>query len=137
MGSWITGMVANASDLGIIPLPGVEALVLPPDYFFIPEYTQHLDEAKELFEFLISEEAQRLQTAQGGHIATNINVPLTSYPAADKMVIEFIKDYAIAPDVDDTIGGEFQSTLFDQLKLLWVDPTKLNEVLAAIQAVAP
>jgi multiple sugar transport system substrate-binding protein len=137
MGSWITGMVANASDLGIIPLPGAEALVLPPDYFFIPKYTQHLDEAKELFEFLISEEAQRLQTAQGGHIATNINVPDASYPAIDLMVVNFIKDYAIAPDLDDTIGGEFQSTFFDQLKLLWVDPTKLNDVLAAIQAVAP
>ena len=137
MGSWITGMVDDPTDLGIIPLPGAEALVLPADYFFIPAYTKHPEEAKELFSFLISEEAQRLQTAQGGHIATNVNVPLTSYPAADKMVIEFIKDYAIAPDLDDTIGGEFQSTFFDQLKLLWVDPTKLNEVLAAIQAVAP
>jgi multiple sugar transport system substrate-binding protein len=137
MGSWITGMVENASDLGIIPLPGCEALVLPADYFFIPAYTEHPEEAKELFSFLISEEAQRLQTAQGGHIATNINVPETSYPAADLMVVKFIADYAIAPDLDDTIGGEFQTTFWDQLKLLWGDPTKLNDVLAALEAVAP
>jgi multiple sugar transport system substrate-binding protein len=137
MGSWITGMVDNATDLGIIPLPGAEALVLPADYFFIPKYTQHQEEAKELFKFLISEEAQRLQTAQGGHIATNVNVPDTFYPAADLMVVQFIKDYAIAPDLDDTIGGEFQTTFWDQLKLLWGDPTKLDQVLTAIQAVAP
>jgi multiple sugar transport system substrate-binding protein len=137
MGSWITGMVANASDLGIIPLPGCEALVLPADYFFIPKYTKYPDEAKELFRFLISEEAQRLQVAQGGHLATNINVPLDSYPPVDRMVREFIADYAIAPDLDDTIGGEFQTTFWDQLKLLWVNPAALDDVLAAIQAVAP
>jgi len=137
MGSWITGMVANASDLGIIPLPGAEALVLPADYFFIPAYTENPDEAKELFSFLISEESQRLQTARGGHIATNINVPDTSYPAIDLMVVNFIKDFAIAPDLDDTLGGEFQTTFWDQLKLLWVAPGELDNVLAAIQAVAP
>jgi len=137
MGSWITGMVANASDLGIIPLPGCEALVLPADYFFIPKYTNYPEQAKELFSFLISEEAQRLQTAQGGHIATNINVPEASYPAADLMVVQFIEGYAIVPDLDDTIGGEFQITFWDQLKTLWVDPTALDDVLAAIQAVAP
>jgi multiple sugar transport system substrate-binding protein len=137
MGSWITGMVDNATDLGMIPLPGAEALVLPADYFFIPAYTQYPDEAKELFEFLISEEAQRLQVAQGGHLATNVNVPLSSYPATDRMVIEFLQDFAVAPDLDDTIGGVFQTTFFDQLKLLWVDPGQLDNVLAALEAVAP
>lgn len=137
MGSWITGMVDNATDLGIIPLPGASALVLPADYFFIPAYTEHPDEAKELFSFLISEEAQRLQTAQGGHIATNINVPDSSYPAVDLMVVQFIQDFAIVPDLDDTIGGEFQTTFWDQLKLLWVTPGELDNVLAAIEAVSP
>jgi multiple sugar transport system substrate-binding protein len=139
MGSWITGMVANASDLGIIPLPGADTYVFVGDYFFTPEYTQYPEEAQELFEFLSSEEAQRLQVAGGGHIGTNVNVPLTSYPAVDKMVIESISGAGTALDIDDTIGGEFQQTLFDQLKLLWVDPTNqtLNAVLTAIEAEAP
>ena len=137
MGSWITGMVANATDLGIIPLPGADTYVFVGDYFFIPQYTQYPEEAQELFEFLSSEEAQRLQVAQGGHIATNVNVPLTSYPAVDRMVIESISGAGTALDLDDTVGGEFQSTLFDQLKLLWVDPTQLDDVLAAIEAEAP
>jgi multiple sugar transport system substrate-binding protein len=137
MGSWITGMVDNATDLGMIPLPGAEALVLPADYLFIPAYTEYPDEAKELYEFLISEEAQRLQTAQGGHLATNLNVPLSAYPDVDRMVIEYLQDFAVAPDLDDTIGGVFQTTFFDQLKLLWVDPGQLDNVLAALEAVAP
>ena len=137
MGSWITGMVDNATDLGIIPLPGADTYVFVGDYFFMPEYTQYPEEAQELFEFLSSEEAQRLQVAQGGHIATNVNVPLTSYPAVDKMVIQSISGAGTALDLDDTVGGEFQETMFDQLKLLWVDPTKLDDVLDAIQAEAP
>jgi len=137
MGSWITGMVENATDLGIIPLPGADTYVFVGDYFFMPEYTQYPEEAQELFEFLSSEEAQRLQVAQGGHLATNVNVPLTSYPAVDRMVIESISGAGTALDLDDTVGGEFQSTLFDQLKLLWVDPTQLDDVLAAIEAEAP
>lgn len=141
MGSWITGMVDNATDLGIIPLPGCEALVLPADYFFIPKYTQYPDEAKELFSFLISEEAQRLQVAQGGHLATNINVPLSAYPAVDRMVAEFIADFGILPDLDDTIGGNFQATFWQQLRLMWVSepitPSELDSILAAIEAVAP
>lgn len=141
MGSWITGMVENATDLDIIPLPGCDALVLPADYFFIPTYTKYPAEAQELFSFLISEEAQRLQTAQGGHIATNINVPLTAYPAVDQMVLNFTKRFTILPDLDDTIGGEFQTTLWQQLRLLWttdpVTPQALNNILADIQATAP
>jgi multiple sugar transport system substrate-binding protein len=137
MGSWITGMVENATDLGIIPLPGADTYVFVGDYFFMPEYTQYPEEAQELFEFLSSEEAQRLQVAQGGHLATNVNVPLTSYPAVDRMLIESISGAGTALDLDDTVGGEFQSTLFDQLKLLWVDPTQLDDVLAAIEAEAP
>ncbi len=43
----------------------------------------------------------------------------------------------IVRDLDDAIGGEFQQTFWDQLKLLWVDPTTLDEVLEALQEKAP
>ncbi len=137
MGSWITGMVDDPTDLGVFSLPGCEGLVFPADYFLIPTYTEHLEEAKELFQFLASEEAQSIQVAQGGHVATNINVPLTAYPAVDRMVAEVMAGKEILSDLDDTIGGEFQWTFWDQLKLLWVSPGELDAVLAAIEAVAP
>ncbi len=137
MGSWITGMVDDPSDLGVFSLPGCEGLVFAADYFFIPKYTQYPDEAKELFKFLASSEAQRLQVAQGGHIATNTEVTLDSYPEVDRMVANLTVGKTVLPDLDDSIGGEFQATFWDRLKLLWVDPTKLDEVLEAIEAVAP
>jgi len=137
MGSWITGMVDDPDDLGVIPLPNSTGLVFAADYFFIPTYTEHLEEAKELFKFLTSAEAQRLQVQVGGHIATNVDVDLVWYPDVDQMVANVTVGKETLLDLDDTIGGEFQSTFFDQLSLLWVEPDKLDDVLAALDAVAP
>ena len=137
MGSWITGMVDDPEDLGVFSLPGAGGLVFAADYFSIPTYTEHEDEAKELFKFLASEEAQTLQVAQGGHIATNIHVPLDAYPPVDRKVAEVMVGKEVLPDLDDTIGGVFQTTFWDQMKLLWADPTKLDDVLDALEAVAP
>jgi multiple sugar transport system substrate-binding protein len=47
-------------------------------------------------------------------------------------------DITIVPDLDDTIGGEVQTTFWDQLKLLWTDPSSstMNTVLDNLQAAA-
>ena len=137
MGSWITAMVDDPEDLGVFSLPGAEGLVFCADYFFIPTCTDYTEEAKQLFQFLASAEAQEVQVAQGGHIATNIHVSLDAYPSVDRRVAELMEGMTVLPDLDDTIGGVFQITFWDQLKLLWVDPTKLDAVLDALQAVAP
>ncbi|MFB0514722.1 MAG: ABC transporter substrate-binding protein, partial [Candidatus Bathyarchaeia archaeon] len=89
------------------------------------------------FKFLASEEAQSIQVGQGGHIATNIHVSLDAYPPVDRRVAEVMEGKEILTDLDDTIGGVFQTTFWDQMKLLWVDPTKLDDVLDALEAVAP
>ena len=137
MGSWITGMVDDPNDLGVFSLPGAEGLVFAADYCFIPKWAEHPDEAEELFKFLMSTEAQELQVAQGGHLATNIHVSLDAYPAVDREVAELLEGVELLLDLDDTIGGEFQTTFFEQLSLLWVHPEDLDAVLATIQAKAP
>jgi len=137
MGSWITGMVTNATDLGVFSLPTSEGMVFAADYFFIPAYTEYPDEAKELAAFLSSAVAQRLQVAQGGHIATALGVSLTEYPALDAQIANLTVGIDIVRDLDDSIGGEFQTTFWDQLKLLWVAPAELDDVLVALQSVAP
>ncbi len=137
MGSWITGMVEDPSDLGVFSLPGNKGLVFAPDYFFIPVYTKNLEAAKEFFKFLCSAEAQRLQVAQGGHLATNVNVPLDAYPPVDREVAKLLVGKEVLSDLDDSIGGEFQPTFWDQLKLLWVNPDALDSVLEALQEKAP
>lgn len=137
MGSWITGMVDDPGDLGVFSLPGTEGLVFCADYCFIPTYTGYPDEAKELFKFLISEDGQAIQVGEGGHIATNVHVALEDYPPVDRGVAELMEGMEALLDLDDTIGGEFQSTFWDQLQYLWVHPEELDAVLAAIQEKAP
>lgn len=137
MGSWITGMVENATDLGVFSLPTSEGMVFAADYFFIPAYTEYPDEAKELAVFLSSAVAQRLQVAEGGHIATALGVSLTEYPTLDAQIASLTVGVDIVRDLDDSIGGVFQTTFWDQLKLLWVAPEELDDVLDALQAVAP
>jgi len=64
-------------------------------------------------------------------------VPLTAYPAVDKRVAELLVGKEVLLDLDDTIGGEFQTTFWSQLRLLWTNPTLLDSVLAAIESKAP
>ena len=134
-------MVDDPTDLGVFALPGApgaEGVVFSADYFFIPAYTEHPKEALELFQFLASEEGQSHQVAEGGHIATNVNVPLSAYPpGVDRDMAVAMAGKETLLDLDDTIGGEFQTTFWDQLKLLWVNPGLLDDVLDAIEAKAP
>lgn len=141
MGSWITGLVSNVSDLGVfaLPLPSgtTRGVVFGGDYFFIPKYTTIPAEAHQLAEWLAGPEGQGYQVMQGGHVATATGVPLSAYPPVDRGVADILTGVEILSDLDDTIGGEFQTTLWSQLKLLWVSPGQLDSVLAAIQAKVP
>lgn len=137
MGSWITGMVPDPSDLGVFSLPeapGTTGIVFGADYFFVPKYATKLTEAKQLAQFLASATAQTMQVRQGGHLATVLNVPLTAYPAVDAEVAKLLTGKDILSDLDDTVGGAFQTTFWSQLQLLWSDPSQLDTVLANIEA---
>ncbi len=134
MGSWITGMVDDPSDLGVFSLPGTQGLVFAPDYLFIPAYTQNPENAKKLLAFLVTQ-GQELQVQQGGHLATYLNVPIEAYPEVDRNVAQILEGKMALPDLDDTIGGEFQSKFWDQLKLLWVRPEQVDDVLDTLESV--
>jgi len=142
MGSWITVMpqIGNLSDLDFFGFPGTDGVAGAVDYAFIPKYTGHLDEAKLLFQYLAGAEAQETMVRLGGFLAPNMDVPTDAYRPIDKKIVDFISQPSIhiVPDLDDNIGGKFQTTFWAQLKLLWVDPTSatLNDVLNALQEAA-
>lgn len=131
MGSWITGMVDDPKDLGVFTLPGAKGVVFGIDYAFIPKYSKHIEEAKKLIKFLATE-GQIIQVKQGGHMATYKNVSLNDYPPVDREVAKLLRGMEALPDLDDSVGGIFQKTFWDQLKLLWVDPDRLDEVLKVL-----
>jgi multiple sugar transport system substrate-binding protein len=142
MGSWLPTMsqIGDTDDMAAMSLPGGvenQGVVFAVDYLFIPKYTDKMDQAKQLFEFLISKEGQEAQIAQGGHFATHVEADPSVAPPAFQSAGELIAGKEILPDLDDTVGGEFQTTFWSQLKLLWVDPGALDDVLAAIDEKAP
>ncbi|MFO7881786.1 MAG: ABC transporter substrate-binding protein [Kosmotogaceae bacterium] len=137
MGSWLTGMVDDPTDLGVIALPGNEAVVFALDYAFIPKYSDNIEAAKKLIKFLGGVEGQTAQVAQGGHIASVEGVPLDAYPAVDREVAALLEGKANVNDLDDSIGGMWQTTFWDQLKLLWVRPERIESVLETLQSKMP
>jgi len=132
MGSWITGMVKDPADLGVFTLPGARGLVFATDYAFVPAYTKYPADARRLLAHLATR-GQTLQVAAGGHIATYTGAPLDAYPPVDREVASLLLGLEALPDLDDTIGGEWQPAFWDQLKLLWVSPARVGEVLETLQ----
>ena len=126
--------VSPAEDRGIFLLPGQKGVVFWHDYWFVPKYTKHPEEAKRLFTFLATE-GQAIQIRSGGRISTYAKVPPSDYPAPEREVFQAIEGQTVLPDMDDTLGGKFQATIWDQLGLLWANPTEktLDAVLAELQ----
>ncbi len=133
MGNWIIGMVEDPGDLGLFPLPGIKGVVIGSDWVFIPKYTKHPEEAKLLVKFLASPKGQVIYCNNSGKIPTNIRLKPEEMASFVKEQVEALKGLAALGDLDDTLGGKFQLTFWDQLKRLWVHPEELEDVLAKIQ----
>lgn len=137
MGNWITGMVEDPTDLGVFTLPGCQAVVGGTDYMFVPKYSKRVDDAKKLLEYLVSVEGLAVRLAGGGKLSMRADVGPEYYPPAEAALAKAVGVLSLAPDMDDTIGGEWQRAFWDQLKLLWVKPEALDDVLKALDAAYP
>jgi multiple sugar transport system substrate-binding protein len=141
-GSFITTLpeIQDASDLNFFGFPGTNGVVGAVDYAVVTKDGPHPNEAKQLVQYLAGADAQEIMVGQGGFLATNLNVPSSAYTPIDKKVVDFMgtAGITIVPDLDDTIGGQWQTTFWDQLKLLWATPstTTMNNVLNALQTAA-
>jgi multiple sugar transport system substrate-binding protein len=141
-GSFITTLpeIEDVTDLDFFGFPGTDGVVGAVDYAVVPKEAPHVNEAKQLVQYLAGADAQEIMVGQGGFLATNTGVPSSAYTEIDKKVVDFMgkAGITIVPDLDDTIGGQWQTTFWDQLKLLWTDPstTTMNSVLDALEAAA-
>ena len=137
MGNWLTGMVEDPADLGVFALPGAKAVTGGTDYIFVPKYTKNVADAAKLVEFLMSKEGQEIRAAGGGKLAIRTDISPEAYPPAERALIQALQGFVIVPDMDDTIGGEWQAAFWDQLKLLWVKPDALDDVLRVLDEKYP
>ncbi len=129
MGTWLTGMVDDPDDLGFFPLPGCKGVVMGTDYIFVPKYTEHPEEAKLLAKWLATE-GQRIHVGtHAGKFATWLKVDIKDHWKPMQAVCGKLKQMTPVPDLDDSVVGDWQKLFWDQLKLLWVSPDKLDEVL--------
>ena len=141
-GSFITTLpeVLDANDFDFFGFPDTNGVVGAVDYTVITKEAPHPNEAKQLVQYLTGVDAQTIMVGQGGFLATNTGVPSSAYKPIDKKVVDFMGQtgITIVPDLDDTIGGQWQTTFWDQLKLLWTSPSTstMNIVLDALQAAA-
>ncbi len=134
MGTWITGMVDNPDDLGFFPLPGAKGVVGGADYIFVPKTAPNKEEALKLLEFLATE-GQAIHVSQpAGKIPTWTKVPASELWGPMQTVYSKVVELnlQILPDLDDSVGGDWQTLFWDQLKLLWVNPDSLDQVLATL-----
>lgn len=129
MGTWLTGMVEDPNDLGFFPLPGCKGVVMGTDYIFVPKYTKHPEEAKLLAKWLATEGQKVHAGTHAGKFATWLKVDVEDHWEPMQVVYEKLKTMTPMPDLDDSVGADWQKLFWDQLKLLWVDPDKLDEVL--------
>jgi multiple sugar transport system substrate-binding protein len=141
-GNFVTAQsqVENQSDIDFFPFPGTNGVSGAVDYAVLTKDAPHLNEAKQLIQYLAGADAQEILVRQGGALATNTGVPAAAYSTTDKKVVDFMGQagITIVPDLDDTIGGQWQQTFWDQLKLLWTDPSTstMNSVLNNLQQAA-
>jgi len=139
MGTWITGMVDDPNDLDFFPLPGTKGVVGGADYAYIPKYTKNLDAALDFVKFLATEGQVIHASVPSGKIPTWTKAPVESlWPPMQSVYKKIIgKGMRILPDLDDTIGGDWQKLFWDQMKLLWVNPGALDNILKTLEASQP
>ncbi len=134
MGTWIAGMVPDPNDLGFFPMPGTKGIVGGADYWFIPKASKHREAAIELVKWLATEGQVIHASLPSGKLPTWKGAPVNKIWGPMREVYNAIKKYGlkILPDLDDSVGGDWQALFWDQLKLLWTEPNKVDQILKTL-----
>ncbi len=131
MGTWITGRVEDPNDLDFFPLPGAKGVVGGADYGFIPKFTDKMDAAKTFLKFIATEGQMYHVAGPAGKIPTYKKISVDKLWKPMQSVYQKILNLhmQIVPDLDDSVGGDWQTLFWDQLKLLWANPDQLDQIL--------
>jgi multiple sugar transport system substrate-binding protein len=136
-GNWVSESVEDPTDLGILTLPGATTVVGGSDWMFIPKYTERVDDAKAFISYVISDAGMNLRLANGGRLSSRADYPVDLYPTAEATLAQAISTFTVLPDLDDTIGGEWQELFWDQMALVWVEPSAYMDALELLQENMP
>lgn len=86
--------------------------------------------------YLASADAQEIWVKEGGFTSVNSDVDMEAYPnpIARKQAEQLIDAETFRFDLDDAIGGDLQNTYFAGVTEFLSDPSKLDQILAEIEA---
>ncbi len=89
-----------------------------------------------LMQYLASADAQTIWVEQGGFTSVNTQVSLDSYPdeIARKQAEQLLEAEDFRFDLDDAIGGAVQTAYFTGVTEYLADPSRLEEILEAIES---
>ena len=89
-----------------------------------------------LMQYLASADAQAIWVEEGGFTSVNTAVDLESYPddIARKQAEQLLDAETFRFDLDDAIGGAVQTAYFTGVTEYLADPSRLDEILGAIEA---
>jgi multiple sugar transport system substrate-binding protein len=139
MGTWILGMVENVSDVGFFPMPETRGVTGGTDYIIIPKYSPNVDAAVEFVKWLATKGQEVHSSTKAGKLPSWLKADpnMIWAPLRDVYSKTVGAGMQLLPDLDDTIGGDWQKLFWDQLKLLWVQPDKWREVVNTLAANFP
>ncbi len=136
-GNWIAEKLEDPSDLRLMPVPGSTSIVSGTDWMFIPKYTNRVEDATAFIEYVISEAGMKARLEKGGRLSSRADISLDVYPPGEAVLAETVSTFEVLGDMDDTIGGEWQEIFWDQIALLWVDTSALDDVLEMLETNMP
>ncbi|MEM4875526.1 MAG: ABC transporter substrate-binding protein, partial [Thermofilaceae archaeon] len=99
----------------------------------------NIDAALDFVKWLATEGQGVHASVPSGKVPTWTKIPVERLWKPMQSVYAKIagRGLAILPDLDDSIGGDWQKLFWDQLKLLWVDPGRVDEVLSILERAQP
>jgi alpha-glucoside transport system substrate-binding protein len=86
--------------------------------------------------YIASAQAQQVWVNRGGFTSVNDEVSLDAYPdeVARSQARQLLEAETFRFDMDDAIGGAAQQAIFAGVIQYLQDPTRLDEILAGVEA---
>ncbi|WP_193322601.1 ABC transporter substrate-binding protein [Pyrobaculum calidifontis] len=139
MGTWILGMVDNPDDVGFFPMPETRGITGGTDYIFVPKYSPNVEAAVEFVKWLATKGQEVHASTKAGKVPSWLKAdPNKIWPPLKAVYEKTVgKGMVLLPDLDDSVGGDWQKLFWDQLKLLWVQPDKWQDVVNTLAANFP
>jgi len=134
LGSFLLPMLDDASDADFFLLPGnYTDMIGNVDFMFVPKYLP--SDIKpiviDLLRFLVTEGQEIMASFPAGRVPTWTKAdPNKIYPIFRELYqLAVSGKVKFVPDMDDTVGGDWQRLFWDYCKILFTNPDRWQEML--------